>query len=56
MSATCYHLVNLDIFSPIVIYKLKIQVFWDVTPYRRVTSAKQWVLRNVGKYLAVDLA
>jgi hypothetical protein len=56
MSATCYHLVHLDIFSPIVIPKLKIQVFWDVTPYRLVTSVKQSALRNVGKYLAVDLA
>ena len=56
MSATFYHLVNLDIFSLIVISKLKIQVFWDVTPYRLVTSVKQSVLRNVGMYLAVDLA
>jgi hypothetical protein len=55
-SATCYHLVHLDIFSPIVIPELKIQVFWDVTPYRLVTSVKQLALRNVGKYLVVDIA
>jgi len=55
MSATCYHLVHLDIFSPFVISKLKIQVFLDVTPCRLVTSVKQSVLRNFGKYLAFDL-
>ena len=58
MSATCYHLVHLDIrvFSPFVISKLNIQVFWDVRPYRLVTNVKQSVLQNVGRYLAVDLA